>query len=184
MLLNADYQPLSYFPLSIVSWKEAIKALFLDRVDVVAEYSEEVHSPTMSMKIPSVIALKEYVMPRKTPPFNRFNLYLRDGFTCQYCGDEGKIQGFRDGVMLTLDHVYPKSRGGHLNWLNTVAACSDCNIKKANKTPEEAGMPLKRKPFVPTQYNLKSIAKTYPKKSLHETWLTFLDMDALEEGYS
>ncbi len=169
--------------MSIVSWKEAVKALFLDRVNVVAEYNDEVHSPTMSMKIPSVVALKEYVMPRKTPPFNRFNLYLRDSFTCQYCGEEGQINGFRDGVTLTLDHVYPKSRGGHLNWLNTVAACSDCNIKKADKTPAEAGMPLKRQPFVPSQYNLKAIAKAYPKRSLHDTWLAFLDMDRLEEEY-
>ena len=176
MLLNADYQPLSYFPLSVVGWKEAIKALFLDRVNLVAEYNEEVHSPTTTMRIPSVIALKEYVMPQKKPPFNRFNLYLRDGFECQYCGAEGQMRSFRDGVALTLDHVYPKSRGGHLNWLNTVAACQSCNLKKGNKTPQEAGMQLKRPPFVPSQYNLKKVAKNYPIKSLHETWLDFLDI--------
>lgn len=178
LLLNADYQPLSYFPLSVVSWKEAIKALFLDRVNVVAEYNEEVHSPTTTMRIPSVVALKEYVMPQKKPPFNRFNLYLRDGFECQYCGEEGHIKGFREGATLTLDHVYPKSRGGHLNWLNTVAACQRCNIKKGNMTPQEASMPLRRKPFVPSQYNLKNVAKNYPLKTLHETWLDFLDIPA------
>ncbi len=129
------------------------------------------------MRIPSVVALKEYVVPQKNPPFNRFNLYLRDGFSCQYCGEEGRIAGFREGAALTLDHVTPKSRGGHLTWLNTVAACSSCNLKKADKTPQEAGMPLRRKPFVPSQYNLKRIAKDYPIKSLHETWLTFLGIE-------
>ena len=151
--------------------------MFLDRVDVVATYDEQVHSPSTSIKIPSVIALKEYVLPQQKAPFTRFNLYLRDDFCCQYCGSEGMIRNFRDGVKLTLDHVFPKSRGGHLNWLNTVAACADCNVKKSNKTPEEARMALKRKPYTPSQRQLVDKARQFPIHSLHETWRQFLQLD-------
>src|SRR6187549_2756098 len=96
LVLNADYTPLSYYPLSLWSWQTAIKAVFLDRVDIVASYVREVHSPSFQMHIPSVIALKQYVRPSEHPAFTRFNLFLRDKFTCQYCGST------RD---LTFDHV-------------------------------------------------------------------------------
>ncbi len=87
LVLNADYTPLSYYPLSLWPWQTAIKAIFLDRVDVVASYEREVHSPSLDMKLPSVIALKQYVKQSEFPAFTRFNLFLRDRFTCQYCGD-------------------------------------------------------------------------------------------------
>jgi len=81
--LNADYTPLSYYPLSLGPWQTAIKALFLDRVDVVAHYEREVRSASVAMTLPSVIALKQYVRPSQFPAFTRFNLFLRDRFTCQ-----------------------------------------------------------------------------------------------------
>ncbi len=84
LVLNADYTPLSYYPLSLWPWQTAIKAVFLDRVDVIATYEREVHSPSLDMKIPSVIALKQYVKPSEFPAFTRFNLFLRDRFSCQY----------------------------------------------------------------------------------------------------
>ena len=86
LVLNADYQPLSYFPLSLWSWQDTIKAVFLDRVNIVSEYEEVVRSPGFSMKIPSVISLKEYIKNQKSPVFTRFNVFLRDRFSCQYCG--------------------------------------------------------------------------------------------------
>ena len=86
LVLNADYTPLSYYPLSIWPWQTAVKAVFLDRVDIVAHYEREVRSPTQSIKLPSVIALKQYVRPSQFPAFTRFNLFLRDKFSCQYCG--------------------------------------------------------------------------------------------------
>ncbi|HBM05367.1 MAG TPA: HNH endonuclease, partial [Erythrobacter sp.] len=83
LVLNADFTPLSYYPLSLWPWQTAIKAIFLDRVDVIATYEREVHSPSLDMKIPSVIALKQYVKPSEFPAFTRFNLFLRDRFSCQ-----------------------------------------------------------------------------------------------------
>src|SRR5438067_5494163 len=87
LVLNADFRPLSYFPLSLWSWQDAVKAVFLDRVSVLNEYETEVRSPSMVMRLPSVIALKDYIPAARRPAFTRFNVFLRDGFTCQYCAD-------------------------------------------------------------------------------------------------
>jgi len=84
LVLNADFRPLSYFPLSLWSWQDSIKAVFLDRVTIISEYEEMVSSPSLTMPLPSVIALKEYIPQGRTPAFTRFNVFLRDKFTCQY----------------------------------------------------------------------------------------------------
>lgn len=76
LVLNADYRPLSYYPLSLWSWQEAIKAAWLDRVDIVAEYDHWVRSPSTEIRIPSVIVLKDYVQPQKRVAFTRFNLFF------------------------------------------------------------------------------------------------------------
>ena len=86
LVLNADFRPLNYFPLSLWSWQDAVKAVCLDRVTIVSEYDVSISSPSMEMKLPSVIALKEYVPQMRNPAFTRFNVFLRDRFTCQYCG--------------------------------------------------------------------------------------------------
>ena len=123
LVLNADFRPLSYYPLSLWSWQDAIKAVFLDRVNIVANYDRAVHSPSLEMKLPSVVSLKTFVKPATHPAFTRFNVFLRDRFSCQYCG------GRED---LTFDHLVPRSRGGHTTWDNVVAACSPCNLRKGN----------------------------------------------------
>ena len=82
LILNADYQPLSYFPLSLWSWQDAVKAVFLERVHVVDQYKQNVRSTNFEMPIPSVVALKDYVPQNRSPAFTRFNLFLRDGFVC------------------------------------------------------------------------------------------------------
>ena len=87
LVLNADYRPLSYYPLSLWGWQDAVKAVFLDRVNIVSEYDHAVHSPSFEMRLPSVVSLKNYVRPALYPAFTRFNVFLRDRFTCQYCGD-------------------------------------------------------------------------------------------------
>ncbi len=176
-MLNANYQPLSYFPLSVCSWKDAIKAFFLGRVDVLETYAEEVRSPSLSMRIPSVIVLKDFVAPQRTPPFTRFNLYLRDEFTCQYCGLRGFIPNYREGVTLTLDHVLPRARGGHRSWQNMVAACYACNTAKGCQTPQEAGMRLMAKPRVPSERELVRNARQFPPNFLHDTWRDYLYWD-------
>src|SRR5690606_4735196 len=80
LVLNADYTPLSYYPLSLWPWQTAVKAVFLERVDIVAHYQRKVHSPNLEMRIPSVIALRHYVRPSEFPAFTRFNVFLRDRF--------------------------------------------------------------------------------------------------------
>ena len=146
LVLNADYTPLSYYPLSLWPWQTAIKAVFLDRVDIIESYEKEVRSPTSAMKLPSVIALKQYVKPSAYPAFTRFNLFLRDRFTCQYCGT---------GRDLTFDHVVPRAYGGKTTWENVSTACAPCNLKKGGRTPAEAHMALFEKPYRPTSWQLQ-----------------------------
>ena len=86
LVLNADYRPLSYYPLSLWCWQDAVRDVFLDRVTIVSEYDREIRSPSFSMKLPSVISLKKYIKPSEFPNFTRFNVFLRDRFSCQYCG--------------------------------------------------------------------------------------------------
>jgi len=136
LVLNADFRPLSYFPLSIWSWQDAVKAVFLDRVSVISEYERKIHSPSCEMRLPSVIALKEYVQAARNPAFTRFNVFLRDRFTCQYCGRP------RPSHELTFDHVVPRSRGGTTVWTNVVTACGGCNLLKGNRLPQQSGLPL------------------------------------------
>ena len=83
LVLNADFRPLSYYPLSLWPWQEVIKAVFLERVDVISNYDHVVRSPSFEMRLPSVVALKNYVAQDRPPAFTRFNLFLRDAFTCQ-----------------------------------------------------------------------------------------------------
>ena len=85
LVLNADFRPLSYYPLSLWSWQDAIKAVFLDRVNIVSQYDKTVRSPSFEMRLPSVVSLKTYIKPSRHPAFTRFNVFLRDRFTCQYC---------------------------------------------------------------------------------------------------
>ena len=166
LILNADYRPLSYFPLSLWPWQEAIKAVYLKRVNVAAEYEEVVRSEKLTLPLPSVIVLKNYVVPTKTVPFTRATLFLRDEFTCQYCGYKGKD--------LTFDHVVPKSRGGKTRWDNVVAACQSCNLRKAAKTTSQAGFKLKKAPTKPSPEVLLNKGKKFPPSDMHKSWTDFL----------
>ena len=166
LILNADYRPLSYFPLSLWPWQEAIKAVYLKRVNVAAEYEEVVRSEKLTLPLPSVIVLKNYVVPTKTVPFTRATLFLRDEFTCQYCGYKGKD--------LTFDHVVPKSRGGKTRWDNVVAACQSCNLRKAAKTTSQAGFKLKKVPTKPSPEVLLNKGKKFPPSDMHKSWSNFL----------
>ena len=169
LVLNADYRPLSYYPLSLWPWQEAIKAAWLDRVDIVAEYDEVVRSPSTTIRIPSVVVLKDFVKPQKRVAFTRFNLFLRDQFCCQYCGAKGD---------LTFDHVVPRARGGITSWENVVAACSSCNLKKGSKSLRQAGMSLLKSPRRPGAEELRNVGRKFPPNHLHKSWLDFLYWDA------
>ncbi|WP_338466998.1 HNH endonuclease [Novosphingobium sp. ZN18A2] len=168
LVLNADYTPLSYYPLSLWPWQTAIKAVFLERVDIVASYDRKVHSPSLDMQIPSVIALRQYVKPSEYPAFTRFNLFLRDRFSCQYCG---ALQN------LTFDHVVPRRLGGKTTWENVATACSPCNLRKGGRTPEQARMRLAVEPTRPTNWQLQERGRGFPPNYLHETWRDWLYWD-------
>ncbi len=169
LVLNADYRPLSYYPLSLWCWQDAIKAVWLDRVTIVAEYDQMVHSPSTQIRIPSVIVLKDFVKPQKRVAFTRFNLFLRDEFCCQYCGARGD---------LTFDHVVPRASGGRTSWQNVVAACSRCNLSKGAKSLSRSRMNLRRPPRVPGAEELRNLGRKFPPGHLHDSWLDFLYWDA------
>jgi 5-methylcytosine-specific restriction endonuclease McrA len=168
LVLNADYRPLSYYPLSLWPWQEVIKAVFLDRVDVISTYDQVVRSPSFEMQLPSVVALKSYVAQDRPPAFTRFNLFLRDSFTCLYCGW---------GEDLTFDHINPRSKGGRTTWENIVTACAPCNLSKGGRTPREAGMVIRRPAMRPSMYELQDHGRRFPPNHLHESWLDYLYWD-------
>lgn len=169
LVLNADFRPLSYYPLSLWPWQEAVKAVWLDRVNIVAEYEEKVHSPSTEIRIPSVVVLKDYVKPQKRVAFTRFNLFLRDEFRCQYCGARND---------LTFDHIVPRARGGITSWENVVAACATCNLRKGAKSLKRSGLTLRRSPRQPQAEELRNKGRKFPPGYLHESWLDFLYWDS------
>jgi 5-methylcytosine-specific restriction endonuclease McrA len=173
LVLNADFRPLSYYPLSLWPWQEVIKAVFLERVEVVSTYDFTVRSPSFEMKLPSVVALKNFIAQDRPPAFTRFNLFLRDAFTCQYCGSQAD---------LTFDHILPRSRGGRTSWDNIVTACAPCNLRKGGRTPKEAGMIPHRRVGRPTMYELQELGRRFPPHFLHQSWVDYLYWDIELEG--
>ena len=140
----------------------------MDRVNIVSEYDQVVRSPSFEFRLPSVVCLKTYVKPAKFPAFTRFNVFLRDRFTCQYCG--GKHE-------LTFDHLIPRSKGGITTWENIVSACSPCNLKKGGKLPAEAHMWPANKPIRPSVNQLHANGRAFPPNYLHESWQDYLYWD-------
>ena len=168
LVLNADFRPLSYYPLSIWCWQDAVKSVFLNRVSIVSNYKRKIRSPSFEMKLPSVIALKNFIKPSTDPNFTRFNVFLRDKFSCQYCGSKNE---------LTFDHLLPRSKGGKTDWDNVVTACSSCNVKKGGRLLIQSGMKLNNKPFQPTTEDLHKNGKNFPPNFLHESWMDYLYWD-------
>ena len=107
------------------------------------------------MQLPSVIALKSYIVPQSKPSFTRFNVFLRDKFACQYCGSSNE---------LTFDHLLPRSKGGETNWDNVVTACSECNVKKGGKLLKSSGMKLNQYPYQPSTEDLHRNGKNFSSK--------------------
>lgn len=137
LLLNQNYEPLS-----VCNVKRAVTLIFLGKAEMIEKNSGWIHSVTIQLPIPSVIRLSRQVkVPHKKILLNRKNLLIRDNYTCQYCG--------RRVHPLTIDHVIPKNYGGKDTWENLVVACQACNHRKANKTPDQAGMNLITQPRKP-----------------------------------
>lgn len=150
LILNAGYEPLQ-----VVCWQKALTLAFQDKVDILEYHSSFVQSPSTRFQLPSVLRLRRYVSPYRgvVVKLSRTNLFLRDQHTCQYCGDRFSSS------QLTVDHVIPLSQGGRHEWRNVVASCAPCNNKKGGCTPEQAEMPLLKKPFQP---------QWLPRREFHE----------------
>lgn len=166
LVLNADGNPLSIVPLSVISWKDAVKLIFSDKVTVLECYEKIISSPSISMAMPSVIITKKYYKNRYIPEFSKINLLYRDDFTCQYCGKK-----FSDKD-LTMDHVIPKSQGGKKIFDNIVMSCRKCNELKADKYIK----PI-RKPHYPTYYELVNNRKKHPLYINDLVWQKYLNWD-------
>lgn len=137
LVLNQNYEPLQ-----ICNVQRAMVMLFLDRVEMVEKDGGFVHTVTKKYPMPSVVRVKRYIKYHGFEiVLSRKNILRRDGYRCQYCG--------KHYHHLTIDHVIPKRRGGKDTWENLVSACVRCNNFKGDRTPEEADMPLLKKPKKP-----------------------------------
>mmetsp|Transcript_27298 Transcript_27298/g.63935 ORF Transcript_27298/g.63935 Transcript_27298/m.63935 type:complete len:383 (+) Transcript_27298:227-1375(+) len=176
LVLNADYLPLSYLPLSLWHWQEAVKAVFNGKVTVVDVYPDvAIRAANLQVPLPSVIALTEYVSPKHLnhkPAFTKRNVFLRDEYRCQYCNE------FFHTRDLSLDHVVPRCRGGQLSWDNAVTSCTKCNGRKGSMGLKEIrskwGMVLRNEPRCPTQYELAVTASKMLPRQVHPTWEPYL----------
>jgi 5-methylcytosine-specific restriction endonuclease McrA len=141
LVLNASFEPLK-----VIDWQRAITLWCQGKVEIVAEHEREVRAVTFTFRLPSVVRLLRYVrskVSRESVPFTRANIYRRDDYECQYCGESFQPED------LTFDHVVPAAHGGRRDWMNIVTACVPCNRSKGARTPAEAGMTLKRAPAKP-----------------------------------
>lgn len=146
LVLNASYEPVS-----ISSARRAITLLVKGAAHIEEHYGREVYP---GIWLPSVIRLRNYRhIPMRVTVLTRKNIYARDRYLCQYCGK--KI----NPKELTLDHIMPESRGGSYSWSNLVSCCVSCNRKKANMTPEEAGMKLLHQPKPLTVHTSRAIVR-------------------------
>ncbi len=158
LVLNRNWQPVNVATVAralVLLWNESARAV--DPADYRTYAWEDwsrlrpregerfIQAVQFRLRVPEVITLSDYDrLPAASVTFSRRNIFKRDRFTCQYCGDQPGSEE------LTLDHVVPRAQGGESRWDNCVLACMECNRRKADRTPEQAGMRLKHKPVRPT----------------------------------
>ena len=144
LVLNASYEPLN-----ICTWRRAVVLLMKGKAEQIENNGKEIYT---DLALPTVIRLRSYVkIPYKEISLSRRNILHRDNYICQYCGDKRHD--------LTIDHIIPRSRGGLDSWDNVAAACLRCNVKKGDRTPKEAGMPLNTTPRRPMSHVVFEISK-------------------------
>ena len=169
-MLNADYRPLSYFPLSLWSWQDAIKAVFLDRVNIVSEYERVVRSPVFEMRLPSVVSLKTYVKPTRNPAFTRFNVFLRDRFTVPILRRRTTISR-----SITSSRARKAATRRGTMWST---ACAPCNLMKGGQLPQRgAHVAARRRRYRPTVAELHNNGRLFPPNYLHQSWQDYLYWD-------
>jgi len=144
LVLNASYEPLN-----ICTWRRAVVLLMKGKAEQIEHNGKLLYA---EFPLPTVIRLRNYVkIPYKEISLSRRNVLHRDSYTCQYC--------FERRHDLTIDHIVPRSRGGMDTWDNVVAACLRCNVKKGDRTPKEANMPLSIVPRKPLSHVHFEISK-------------------------
>lgn len=165
LLLNASYEPLA-----VITWQRAVTLFFMEKVEVLSVYEDrEIRSVSLTLQMPSVVRLLRYVRRRfGRIKFSRNNVYARDGYECQYCGESPPR------VELSLDHVVPRSQNGGTRWDNITTCCVICNRRKGGRTPEQAGMPLRRVPFRPR--TLAQLAASVRVRKPPEAWRDYLEL--------
>ena len=164
-MLNADGAPISWLPLSTISWEEAIKFMVLEKATVLESYDDwVVHSANWETQVPAVMILREYEKRKTAIRYSKHNVFLRDGYTCQYCGDDVSRK------TATLDHVLPVSHGGKTTFENTVCACATCNANKGN----DKKIVPKHKPVKPTYYQLVEKRRKQQWDMPHPSWANYL----------
>ena len=170
LVLNADMIPLCTNPLSVMNWQDAVLASTSGSHDVVDSYDVVVRSPGTTMRLPAVLRVRSYVRLDRPASLSRWNLFLAHGFRCAYC------TGTFRTAELTFDHVVPKMRKGLTVWSNLVPACSPCNNRKGDKSPERVGMTLRRKPFHPTcqEVNLAGMRHVGRTAEIRDEWKSWL----------
>ena len=138
LVLNADYRPLNFLPLSTITWQHAMKLDVLGRIRPVEWYDNwRVNSAHDEWAVPAVAVTKDFQKYRKSVRFSRKAVFLRDLYTCQYCDEPFAVKD------LTLDHVLPASKGGKTEWENIVTACKKCNWDKGDKLYAPNRLPWK-----------------------------------------
>jgi 5-methylcytosine-specific restriction endonuclease McrA len=159
LVLNQNFEPLN-----VCNVRRALVLLGREKAETIENGRGYLHSATEIFEIPSVIRLGYLIhRPRPQGRLTRRDIFLRDKFTCQYCGSQSKD--------LTLDHVLPRHRGGKHEWDNVVAACKRCNHRKAGHTPDEARMYLRHDPYQPTYSYFRTF---YHYLERNESWRKFI----------
>ena len=157
----------SYEPIRVIPWQRAITLATLGKVEVIEEYDRDIRSCYLVFKMPAVVRLLNAFRRHRRPVrFSRVNVFARDRYRCQYCGSRGNLKD------LTFDHVVPRAMGGTTTWENVVAACIPCNRQKANRTPEQAGMRLRRAPTQPRW--VPAVTLTISMTSVPDAWRDYL----------
>lgn len=158
LILNQDFSAIA-----VCTVHKAFLLVYLEKAEMVTKANGSVlRTISTSYPVPSVIRLQHYVkVPYYGIALSRHNVLRRDNFLCQYCGTSRN---------LTLDHMLPRSRGGETNWLNLVTACSKCNSRKGDRTPEEAGLRLLNKPSRPSLLTFLQLHLN----TQNEDWTTYL----------
>ena len=165
LLLNADGAPVSFLPLSTLTWQDAIKYMVLDKAHVLAWHDNWiVHSANWETPVPSILILREYMKPKTSVRFSKSNVFLRDNYTCAYCSDHLEKKN------CTLDHVLPTSLGGKTTFENCVTACGPCNAGKGNNKK----IVPKYKPHKPDFYELVNKRKRMPFQLRFEEWRDYV----------